>query len=95
MLIICADSTAIAVIIKTLQQIINATWVKEGSNLPKLSHWIRCLFTLAIPRNPDTAMELAEKAVKVAQSHKDVSRCFCLRPPSYCHECSHHLEGAG
>ena len=58
--------------IATLQQIINITWQYDSSNINKLARWIRCLFTLALTSNIDTAEQLLSQAVNIAESSKQV-----------------------
>ena len=58
--------------IVTLQQIINATWQHDSNNIDKLARWIRCLFTLALTSNVDTAEQLLGQAVNIAESSKQV-----------------------
>ena len=58
--------------IATLQQIINLTWQHDSNNIDKLARWIRCLFTLALTSNVDTAEQLLGQAVNIAESSKQV-----------------------
>ena len=58
--------------IATLQQIINLTWQHDSNNIDKLARWIRCLFTLALTSNVDTAEQLLGQAVNIAERSKQV-----------------------
>lgn len=58
--------------ITTLQQIINLTWQHDSNNINKLARWIRCLFTLALTSNVDTAEQLLGQAVTIAESSRQV-----------------------
>ena len=58
--------------IATLQQIINATWQHDSNNIDKLARLTRCLFTLALTSNVDTAEQLLGQAVNIAESSKQV-----------------------
>ena len=49
-----------------LQQIINMTWQQSKSGTDKLSRWIRCLFSLALPE-ANVARQLLDQAVMIAQ----------------------------
>lgn len=69
-----SSDRASTVIITTLQQIINVSWTQEGSNIAKLSRWMRCLFTLALSNNAETAEQLLEQAINIIEkSHSSVS----------------------
>ena len=58
--------------ITTLQQIINITWQQNSNDINKLARWIRCLFTLALSSNADTAEQLLDQAANIASSSKQV-----------------------
>ena len=58
--------------IATLQQIINVTWQHDSNDINKLARWIRCLFTLALTSNVDTAEQLLDQAANIAGSSKQV-----------------------
>lgn len=60
------------VMITSLQQIINATWSHDRSDAEKLSRWIRCLFTMALTSNVDTAEQLLDQVATIAQNAKHV-----------------------
>ncbi|KAL2036382.1 hypothetical protein N7G274_010903 [Stereocaulon virgatum] len=54
--------------IKTLQQIINITWQYDNANIDKLARWIRCLFSLALTSNTETAEQLLNQVASIAES---------------------------
>lgn len=66
------------VMITSLQQIINATWGHDKSDIEKLSRWIRCLFTIALTSNDKTAEQLLDQVAAIAQNAKQVSHAARL-----------------
>lgn len=54
-----------------LQQIINMTWQHNNGGTDKLSRWIRCLFSLALPET-HIAVQLLDQAVAIAEDAKKV-----------------------
>lgn len=58
------------------QQIVNATWRLENTsnNIPNLSRWIRCLFSLALTSAPELVEHLLSQVVTIANGAKTV-RC--------------------
>ena len=64
------------VIITTLQQIINATWHKESYSVEKLARWIRCLFTLALTSNVETAEQLLDQVESMVEEARKVRKAF-------------------
>ena len=60
--------------ITSLQQIINATWNRDSSDIEKLSRWIRCLFTMALTSNVETAEQLLDQVAAIAENAKQVRR---------------------
>lgn len=55
-----------------LQQIINMTWQHNNGGTDKLSRWIRCLFSLALPET-HIAVQLLDQAVAIAEDAKKKS----------------------
>lgn len=66
------------VIIETLQQIINASWQKEVYSIDRLSRWIRCLFTLALTSNVDTAEQLLDQVLHIVDEARKVRKASDL-----------------
>ncbi len=64
------------VIIATLQQIINATWHKETYSVEKLARWVRCLFTLALTSNVETAEHLLDQVESIVEEARKVRKAF-------------------
>lgn len=60
------------IMISTLQQIINMTWQHNNGGTDKLSRWIRCLFSLALPET-HIAVQLLDQAVAIAEDAKKKS----------------------
>ena len=59
--------------ITSLQEIINATWANGSSQIEKLARWIRCLFTIALTSNTETAEQLLDQVVDITKSAKQAS----------------------
>ncbi|MCJ1461183.1 hypothetical protein MMC28_011565 [Mycoblastus sanguinarius] len=60
-------------IIVTLQQIINITWKHDTNDIDKFSRWVRCLFSLALTSNIETAEQLLDQVTRIAEGAKTVS----------------------
>jgi hypothetical protein len=56
--------------IKTLQRIINITWEHDNANIAKFARWIRCLFSLALTSNIETAEQLLNQVASIAESSR-------------------------
>lgn len=61
-----------------LQKIINLTCRQPGSDVTKLSRWIRCLFTLSISYDESISMKCIDEATQFAAKKQGVSCSACL-----------------
>lgn len=62
------------VILKILQQIINVTWHSESHGVERLSRWIRCLFTLAMTSDVETAERLLDQVMNIVKEASKVRK---------------------
>lgn len=58
--------------VSILQQIIGVTWQHESYGIDKLSRWIRCLFTLTLTSNVETAEQLLDQVASIAEESRRV-----------------------
>ena len=61
------------IMITTLQQIINITWQYDNNNIDKLARWIRCLFTLALTSDLETAGQVVNQVATIAETSRKQS----------------------
>jgi len=64
------------IMIKTLQQIINATWNSDGNDIERLSRWIRCLFALALTYKSEIAEQLLDQVIIVVKSVRSKDKVY-------------------
>ena len=66
--IILASEAPTEVIVKSLQQIVNATWQIEGRDVEKLSRWIRCLVSQALSSDKKTVEKLLDQVLTIVET---------------------------
>ncbi|KAF1852174.1 SPO22-domain-containing protein [Cucurbitaria berberidis CBS 394.84] len=60
-------------VLSVLQKIINLTCRQPGSDITKLSRWLRCLFNLALPYDENISLKCIEQVIHMAAKKQAVS----------------------
>lgn len=66
--IVLASEAPSAIVVNSLQQIINATWEIRTIDIAKLSRWIRCLIAKALNSDAGTAERTLHQAVNIVEN---------------------------
>ena len=66
--IILASEAPSEVVIKSLQQIVNATWQAEARDIEKLSRWVRCLVSQAFGSDNRAVEKLLDQVVTIVET---------------------------
>jgi hypothetical protein len=70
-------------VLSVLHKIINLTSRQTGTDLTKLSRWLRCLFNLSLTYDESTSLKCIEQVVKIATKQQGVSSIF-YSSQTYC-----------
>ena len=65
--------TLLTEVLAVLQKIINIVSRQPESDIPKLSRWLRCLFSLSLPVDADVSLKCIEQAIHIAATKQGVS----------------------
>jgi hypothetical protein len=65
--------TGVKEVLSVLDKIIRLTSRQAGTDIAKLSRWLRCLFNLALSYDESISFHCAEQVVSLATKHHGVS----------------------
>ena len=68
-----AQLTDVEEVLSVLHKIVNLTSRQTGTDLTKLSRWLRCLFNLSLTYDESTSLKCIEQVVKIATKQQGVS----------------------
>lgn len=80
-------------VLSVLQKIVNLVSRQPGSDMPRLSRWLRCLFSLSLPFDDESSLRCIDQVTYIAATKQSVSLQF----PStvtilFCTRCDNSLS---